>query len=112
MRFTIDGISHEWDEQTITFGEGEAIEDATGLSFPEVGISILRGSLKAQRAFVWIAMKRTSPELKFADLADWRIDSVVWSFEDEDEDESDSKDGVVDPKKDLKPKSPLSKVEN
>lgn len=84
MRFVIDGTKYEFDENKVTFGEARALEKVTGQKFDDLTDALdppqrknPKGELEeatpditALQAFIWVAMKRTDPTLKFSDLDD------------------------------------------
>ena len=86
MKFKVDGVEHEFDEEKLTFGEGRALEKVTGYAFGEIGSHGDRGELTVVQAFVWVALKRSEPTLAFSDLDDRNIaDFDFGGAEDEDE---------------------------
>lgn len=87
MKFTTQGKTYELDEKTVNFAEGEAVEAVTGMSFTQMGLAIMQGHLRPQRAMAWITIKRDQPELKFEDTASWTVESIEWSFEVEEDDQ-------------------------
>ena len=86
MRFTVDDKAYDYDDATMTFAEGRAIEKATGRTFGEIGELAKSGSLSAIQALVWVAMKRTEPTLKFSDLDDRAISAFDFDDAEPDED--------------------------
>lgn len=93
MKFTLDGESYELDGARLTFGEGRAVEKVTGLPIKAVGAAAVEGSLLATQAFVWVAMKRRQPTLKFSDLDDVVLSDVQFQA---DEDDDGADDEAVD----------------
>ena len=89
MKFAVDGKDYEFDDASMTFAEGRAIEKVTGVPFGEVGTLAKKGSMTAIQAMVWVAMKRAEPTLKFSDLDDRPISSVEFAVADESDDEGD-----------------------
>jgi hypothetical protein len=85
IKFTAQGASHEFDVDKLTFAEGRALERVTGSTVAEFFDVLVKGSLTALQALVWVACKRDQPTLTFADLDDWVIADVV--FEDPDDSE-------------------------
>lgn len=73
MRFSVDGDTHEFDEERLTFGEGRALETVTGYAFGELSQHASAGELTVVQAFIWVALKRKEPTLKFSDLDDRAI---------------------------------------
>jgi hypothetical protein len=45
--------------------ESELIEDVTGWTFEEFGVALLKGSMKAKHALLWVFLKRKSPGLRY-----------------------------------------------
>ncbi len=68
LTFTVEGKPHELDIDRLTFAEGRAVEKVTGVPYGTLMSGLGDGSLEALQGFLWVAMKRTQPELKFADL--------------------------------------------
>ena len=94
MRFTVDDKAYDYDDATMTFAEGRAIEKVTGRTFGEIGELAKTGSLSAIQALVWVAMKRTEPTLKFSDLDDRAISAFTFDDpEPEPGDPTDPTDG-------------------
>lgn len=73
LTFTVDGTKHEFDDDKMTFAEGKAMEKAIGVPFKELGKRAKSGYLDAVQAFVFVAMKRSEPTLRFSDLDDRAI---------------------------------------
>jgi hypothetical protein len=64
------------DEQQWTFTprkfpshEAEAIENVTGWTWDEFAGQVMKGSVRARRALLWILLRRQHPIIKFADIA-------------------------------------------
>jgi hypothetical protein len=87
MTFTVDGVTREFDEEKLTFGEGRAIEKVTGFAFGEISEHASSGRLAVIQAFIWVALKRDEPTLTFSDLDDRNISDFV--FEDAKGDDAD-----------------------
>ena len=49
--------------------EAEAIEHATDMTWAEFSAQVLKGSVRARRALLWILLRRQHPTIKFADVA-------------------------------------------
>lgn len=64
---TADGAKHSLDVERMTFAEARAVERVSGMSIAEVAGG---GSLTAVQALLWVTLKRSEPELRFADLDD------------------------------------------
>ncbi len=76
LTFTVEGKPHELDIDRLTFGEGRAIEKVTGVPYGTLVNGLGDGSVEALQAFVWVAMKRTTPEVKHSQLDDLAIMDV------------------------------------
>lgn len=48
--------------------EAEAIEKATGMTYEEFGVALVKGSATSRRALLWIMLKRTEPTLRHAQV--------------------------------------------
>ncbi len=96
MKFKVEGVEHEFDEERLTFGEGRALEKVTGYAFGEIGEH--GRDLGVIQAWVWVALKREEPTLKFSDLDDRAVSDFDFGG-DEDEDETPT-DGDVAPQTD------------
>lgn len=84
MRVTVDGKSHEFDMERLTFAEGRAIERVSGMPMSELGKGT--PSLTMVQALVWVALKRDDTRLQFSDLDDRAIaDFGLEQLDDEDE---------------------------
>jgi hypothetical protein len=71
MRFEVEGTAYEYDPEKLTFAEARAMEAVTGKTFAEI-----QGDgqdMTVAQAFVWVAMKRSNPTLKFRDLDDMPV---------------------------------------
>jgi hypothetical protein len=87
MRFKVDEVEYEFDEEKLTFAEGRALEKVTGKPFGQLGPAAEEGSLVVIQGFVWVALKRSQPTLKFSDLDDRRISEFEFQEEHDEEDE-------------------------
>ena len=88
-----DGPRQEWDYDLsrITVAELDAIEQVTHLSgLPAFGQAINAGSVRALRALVWVAQKRSDPPLQF-DSVDFAL--VDLSIENEEPPKGDGEQG-------------------
>lgn len=63
MKIAYNGTTYEFDETDITLGDAEDFEDANA----PLLFSDLRG-MRQIRAFVWIAIHRTNPDITFDEL--------------------------------------------
>lgn len=79
-----EGEQQRWlfSPRTLMAVEAEAIERVTGLTFMEFGQALVRGSMAALRALVWVLLKRQEPTLKFADV-DFPIGAVTTELDDD-----------------------------
>jgi hypothetical protein len=65
------GDVQEWSfhPRKMPSNEAEAIERATDMTWAEFSAQVMKGSVRARRALLWILLRRTHPTLKFADVA-------------------------------------------
>lgn len=82
LRFTVDGVKHEFDPTKLTFGEGRALERVTGYPFKDIETHATAGELTVLQAFVWIAMKRQDPTLQFSGLDDVSLADIEFHGDD------------------------------
>ena len=93
-KFSVNGVTYELLDETMTFAEARALEKVTGYSFkaitqdPDVSTSP-----NVLQAMLWVSMKRTEPTLAFSDLDDLAIASVEW----EDDEAPDPSSGEDEP---------------
>jgi hypothetical protein len=66
-----DGDEQQWTfkPQKFPSHEAEAIEHATGWTWDEFATQVVKGSIRARRALLWILLRRQHPVIKFADIA-------------------------------------------
>lgn len=64
VKLKIDGTEYELDVESLTFGEVEAIEDATGKPFSDMDFD----SAKAVMALALVAMRRKNPLTTLDDI--------------------------------------------
>jgi hypothetical protein len=97
MEFTANGRKYEMDEMSVTFAEGELIEELAGMPYGLAGAGMRQGSLRPIRAIMLVAIKRADPEslVTFDDLSNWEIENLQFSW-----------DEVVRPKAPRAPRSP------
>jgi hypothetical protein len=81
VKFKDNGVTVEFDEEKLTFAEGRALEKVTGYAFG--AISEHGNELSVIQAWVWVALKRSEPSLKFSDLDDRQISDFEFDAEDE-----------------------------
>jgi hypothetical protein len=82
MKFVVNGVKYEFDEDKVTFAEARAVEKVTGRTMAEVMRSGVE-DVTTMQAIIWVAMKRADPTLKFADLDDTPVGDVEFIPEDE-----------------------------
>lgn len=70
MKFKVNGEAYEFDDSRMTFGEARALEEVTGLNMSDLGKG---SSIATTQAFIWLAVRRRDPSVKFLDLDDWNI---------------------------------------
>jgi len=77
-----DGDAQQWTFRPRKFPshEAEAIENATGMTWSEFSEQVLKGSVRARRALLWILLRRQHPVLKFNDVA-FSLDEVELELE-------------------------------
>lgn len=80
------------DPMQLTFQEAIDVEDATGMTFDEFQASLGRGSLKGLRALLWVALRRSTPELKLGDVNPKMVDFTV-----QPDDPEEAEASVADP---------------
>lgn len=73
MKFSHGDREFEFDENRLTFAEARAVERVTGITMAEAMDAASKGSALAMQAYMWIAMKRADPPLKFSDLDDMSL---------------------------------------
>lgn len=83
-RFVHDGNTYLFTER-LTFAEGRAVEKLSGHVIAELGDPNVRGSSVVLQAMLWVAMKRVTPELKFADLDDMSMTDFDFLEDDTDD---------------------------
>jgi hypothetical protein len=81
VKFIVNGVKYEFDDEKVTFAEARAIQKAVGKTMGEIQKD--PGDVTAMQASVWIAMKRMDPSLRFADLDDMSVGDIEW-MKDED----------------------------
>ena len=68
MKFPYNGKTYEFDLDTLTFDEGEVIEDYARLDVREFLDALKQLKMRAIRAALYISMKRAGEEPRWADL--------------------------------------------
>lgn len=68
MKFSVGGRDYDFDLDTITFEEGEAVERATGLGIWEFGQGVLRGRASCVRAVIILAKQRAGEKAGWDDF--------------------------------------------
>lgn len=88
MKFIVEGVVYEaLTLETLTFAECRALEKQTGKTFQQVAVNPdLQGSMDVTQALVWLAMKRSNPDLTFYDL-DEMVPGALETEDDKQEDE-------------------------
>lgn len=76
-----EGDRQEWwfDPHKIKTREAEAIEKKTGWDWEEFGTHLIKGSVVARRALLWMFLRRVHPVLKFEDL-DFAVSEVTLEY--------------------------------
>ena len=69
LRLTVDGEIHDLDMTRILNTEAIAAQKVTGLTWDQMLTKCDDGDAEAISALVWIAVKRTQPDLRFKDLS-------------------------------------------
>jgi hypothetical protein len=69
-----------YDPDKLMSSEAEAIEKATRLNFAEFNSDLLKGSVTARRALLWVLLKRTEPTLRHSQV-DFPASAVSLDFE-------------------------------
>lgn len=100
MKFVVNGVKYELDEEKVTFKEGKEIQKATGQTLGELRKN--PGDIAGDQALIWIAMKRQDPTLKFGDLDDMSMGDIE-PIEDELPEETDPQVLDVAPAEDSTP---------
>lgn len=83
-----DGHQFEFDENRLTFAEARAVERVTGVTMAEAMDAASKGSALALQAYMWIAMKRADPPLKFSDLDDMSLGDFTFTTDEPEQAES------------------------
>lgn len=68
MKFAIDGTEYDFDLDSLTFDEAEAVEEFTGYDVVEFGEAVQTSKVKAMRAMVYLAKRRNGEDVEWADL--------------------------------------------
>lgn len=74
MKFIVNGVKYELDQEKVTFGEARAIQKAVGKTMGELRET--PGDITGDQALIWIAMRREDPTLKFSDLDDMPLGDI------------------------------------
>lgn len=66
-----NGERREWDYKPdqVRSDEAERAEDATGLTWDEINVGLLKGSMKSRRAALWLLMRQDNPQLRYKDVS-------------------------------------------
>lgn len=81
MKFTLNSKEYSLDEMSITFDEGEKIEELTGMSYVEAGQAMRQGSLRPIRALMFTAIARIDKDISFDKLGDAQIEKVEFDWD-------------------------------
>ena len=81
MKFVLNGKDYALDELTMTFAEGEKIENLTGLSYASAGAAMREGSLRPIRALMLVAINRVDPDVSFQDLETAQIEKLEFAWD-------------------------------
>lgn len=106
MKFIVRGTKYEFDQERLTFAEARAMERVTGMTFGEIGEAADKGDMACVQAFLWVAMKRTDPALKFVDLDDIPIGELERVPEEEPAAEPDPTQPAPEPEPAPEPAEP------
>lgn len=68
IKFDVNGEPYEINTSTILNTEAIAAQKVTGMAYDDWLGAIDSGDVLAVSAFVWIAMKRRQPDLRFSDV--------------------------------------------
>lgn len=88
MKFSVEGITYDFDENLADNVELMDVEDVTGMSIPEWSTALARGSIRAMTALVWILRRRDEPRLMFDEVRFHPASLIVHDEEIVSEDES------------------------
>lgn len=91
MKFSVDGTKYEFDEEKMSFGEGRELEQKTGYPIGELPRHTQGDAMEMTvvQAFIWVAMRRENPDLKFSDLDDMSLGDVEFHNDEEPEGEGE-----------------------
>lgn len=90
MRFVIDGEKYEFDMNSLMRSEVNAVKKATGFAgMAEWAERLQANDEDARDAMIWIAVKRSQPDLKFSDL-DYNIVAFAESLEVDEEPDAET----------------------
>lgn len=93
-----DPQQFEFDPENPLNLEAEAVENVGGEAWEDWGLFLLRlgnGNARARRALLWVLLRRTNPQLRFADLVFHFRELVIQDLDDE-EPETVGKDSAGD----------------
>lgn len=90
MKFIVRGIDYPWDHQRLTLREARDAEKATGVPINDLlrdfnGRKHETGArgMDGYAAFLWVAMRRSDPAVKFEDVLDLDVSEVDENWDDE-----------------------------
>jgi hypothetical protein len=69
-----------YDPEKLMSSEAEAIEKVTHLTYSEFGLELIKGSVTARRALLWVLLKRKDPQLRHAQV-DFPAGAVELEYE-------------------------------
>jgi hypothetical protein len=93
VKFSVNGVHYEFDDERITFAEAKAIQKVTGKSMGEIRKD--PEEISAFQAMIWVAMKRSDLTLRFVDLDDMSIGDIVFDDDEVAEEPAEGPDPTV-----------------
>lgn len=75
MKFIVDGVDYEYNEDHISFAEAKAVEKKGGMTLAEIGDTKYLPT-QVMQAMIWVGMKRQRPTLLYDDLEEMDIGEV------------------------------------
>jgi hypothetical protein len=95
VKFVVNGVKYEFAQKKMTFAEAKAIQKVTKKTFGQVADAAEQGDFEAMQAFVWVAMKKDDPTLKFSDLDDLELGEFEMIPDPDDEEETEADPPVL-----------------
>lgn len=80
MKFRVDGKAYEFDLNSLTFDEAELLEESAGLSMQEFTDALMQMKIRAVRAMVLIAKRRSGEKVEWADLGNMDVVELSMSL--------------------------------